>query len=592
MAALKIKRVRANKGSFKEVEFLEGLNIVIADRGADATSRDSRNGVGKSTLIEVIHFCLGSSLTRRHVIHQLRDTDWAFTLDLQIGDREVSVYRSLEDASHVTLSGSTQDLPGLHAAKVSLSGEIQVSAKSWKDCLGEVTFGVTEQVAAVKNSPSFRSLIPYFARSGRDAYLDAFTTSRQIRSWQKQVYSSFLVGLNWRHASEWQVLKDQEIQVKVPAPESAAHKRANLASLENERARLVSDQVRLKQQVTSFRVVPEYAAIESETRQITSRMRDLVNESAILSQMISRYEEQMSSESPGDLDRVRDIFGEAGLLFPESVNRELSDVIRFHNSVTAHRREYLHNEITRLRARSSEIGDELALLDSQRANKIHLLNDGGAVEELGALQFRLGRTQERLDEVEKKIGKLESVAAEEATVASGRQALLSRALLDRAERRPKWSTVISEFINATRYLYGEPGELNFGLNENGFTFETKMQRRGSNGVELMAIYAYDISLAQIWQKAENRPGFLMHDSLMFEGVDERQIALALEYGRDRAVANNFQYIAIINSDNLPVADLRELGLNWEDHVRLRLGDADPSQTLLGFRFGQADATTG
>jgi uncharacterized protein YydD (DUF2326 family) len=103
----------------------------------------------------------------------------------------------------------------------------------------------------------------------------------------------------------------------------------------------------------------------------------------------------------------------------------------------------------------------------------------------------------------------------------------------------------------------------------------------------MAIYAYDISLAQVWQRAENRPGFLLHDSLMFEGVDERQIALALRYGSDRAIENGFQYIAIINSDNLPVTDLRELGLDWEQNVRLRLGDADPSQTLLGFRFGQS-----
>jgi uncharacterized protein YydD (DUF2326 family) len=587
VAELKFKKLRANKSSFKEVEFTDGLNLILADRTEDATNRDSRNGVGKSTLIELLHFCLGSSVTKRNVIYQLRETDWAFTLDLRIGDQELSVRRSLDDSSRVVLWGATQNLPGLDAAKVSLAGEVQVSVKSWKDCLGELVFGIDERHAAVRNGPSFRSLIPYFARSGRDAYLDAFTTSRQIRSWQKQVYNAFLVGLNWRHAAEWQLLKDQENQVKIPAPESAAHKRANLASLENERARLVSDQLRLKQQVTTFHVVPEYAAIEEETRQITSRMRDLVNESAILSQMIARYEEQMSAESPGELDRVREIFSEAGLLFPDRVDRELSEVIRFHNDVTAHRREYLHNEITRLRSRSSEIKDELTLLDSQRADKIHLLNDGGAVEELGALQFRLGRTQERLEEVEKKIAELESVAAEEATVASGRQALLSRALLDRAERRPKWSTIISEFINATRYLYGEPGELNFGLNENGFTFETKMQRRGSNGVELMAIYAYDISLAQVWQRAENRPGFLLHDSLMFEGVDERQIALALRYGSDRAIENGFQYIAIINSDNLPVTDLRELGLDWEQNVRLRLGDADPSQTLLGFRFGQS-----
>ncbi|MEV5317117.1 DUF2326 domain-containing protein [Streptomyces sp. NPDC052687] len=102
----------------------------------------------------------------------------------------------------------------------------------------------------------------------------------------------------------------------------------------------------------------------------------------------------------------------------------------------------------------------------------------------------------------------------------------------------------------------------------------------------MSIYSYDIALAQVWQGALVSPGFLIHDSLLFEGVDERQIALALDYGKQACKRLDFQYIALINSDNLPIADLREIGLQWQDHVRLRLGDARPEDALLGFRFGQ------
>ncbi|MGW7312639.1 DUF2326 domain-containing protein [Streptomyces sp. NPDC054865] len=586
MASLKIRKVSANKDSFREVHFTDGLNLIVAERSLNSTDRDSRNGVGKSTLVEIVHFCLGSSVTQKNVIYQLRDGDWEFSLDLEYGESSFTVRRSLSQPSNVTLTNSARDLPSIDGAKIALNGEIEISVKAWKDVLGEICFGITGKIATEKYSPSFRSLISYFARSGRDAYLEPFTTSRQIRSYQKQVYNAFLVGLNWRHASEWQVLKDQEKRVRTPAPDSAVHKRSTLAALENEQVRLISDQQRLRSQVADFRVVPEYAAVEEQTQDLTTEMRELVNESAILAQKISRYEKQMSAESSGDLGRVKDLYKEAGLLFPESVSRDLSEVIRFHNEVTAHRREYLQNEIIRLRARAGEISASLNLLDEQRADLMRLLNEGGAVEDLGQLQFRLGRTQERLEEIGKRITDLESTAAEEATVASGRQALLSRALLDRAERRPKWSTVTSYFVEVTRYLYGQPGEINFGLNDNGFIFETKMQRRGSNGVDLMGIYSYDISLTQVWQGAEFKAGFLLHDSLLFEGVDERQIALALNYAKQVSEKLDFQYIALINSDNLPTADLRELGLLWEDHVRLQLGDSRPEDTLLGFRFGQ------
>ncbi|MEE1723558.1 DUF2326 domain-containing protein [Streptomyces sp. JV186] len=587
MAKLKIRRVFANQPSFREVAFFDGINLVVAERSIGSTERDSRNGVGKSTLIEVIHFCLGSSVTRKNVIYELRETDWAFSLDLEIDHYSVTVTRSFESPSTVTLSGNTDYLAEMMAAKVSLSGEIQVTVKAWKDYLGRLCFGLAEDAASMaKYTPSFRALISYFARSGRDAYLEPFTTSRQVRSWQKQVYNAFLVGLNWRHAAEWQELKDNDKRVKTPSHTSAAQKRQALAKLENERVQLISDQQRLRDQVATFRVVPEYAEVEAQTRVLTDQMRELANESTMVMQVIKRYEEQMRAESPGDLERVEELYREAGLLFSETVTRSLSDVLRFHSDVTRHRREYLHNELTRLRARSTEIQRELDARDRERANLMRTLNAGGAVEDLGALQFKLGRTQERLDEVEKRIEELESVAAEEATVASGRQALLSRALLDRAERRPRWSQVISNFVDVTRYLYGQPGELSFGLSENGFTFETKLQRRGSNGVDLMAIFAYDMSVARVWQSHDSHPGFLLHDSLLFEGVDERQIALALSYAKMHSESEDFQYIAFINSDNIPMTDLDELGIPWQGVIRLTLGDARPEDTLLGFRFGQ------
>ncbi|MFB8245294.1 DUF2326 domain-containing protein [Streptomyces sp. NPDC055952] len=586
MASLKIRKLGANKDSFREVSFEDGLNLIVAERNVTSSDRDSRNGVGKSTLVEIVHFCLGSSVTQKNVIHQLRGGEWEFSLDLEYGPYSFTVRRSLDKPTVVTLTNPARELPSMDAAKISLNGEFEITVKSWKDILGQICFGISEEMAAEKYSPTFRALISYFARSGRDAYLDPFTTSRQIRSYQKQVYNAYLVGLNWRHASEWQVLKDQEKRVRTPSQDSTSSKRSTLAALENEQVRLLADQQRLRDQVADFHVVPEYSAVQEQTQHLTTEMRELVNESAILKQKISRYEEQMSAESPGDLNRVKDIYSEAGLLFPESVNRELADVIRFHSEVTAHRREYLQNEIVHLRARANEISATLNTLDNQRAELIRLLNEGGAVEDLGQLQFRLGRTQERLEEIGKRIAELESSAAEEATVASGRQALLSRALLDRAERRPKWSSVTSRFVEVTQYLYGQPGEINFGLNDNGFVFETKMQRRGSNGVDLMSIYSYDISLAQVWQGATVSPGFLMHDSLLFEGVDERQIALALDYGKKACERLDFQYIALINSDNLPIADLHEIGLKWQDYVRLQLGDAQPEDALLGFRFGQ------
>ncbi|WP_344915606.1 DUF2326 domain-containing protein [Streptosporangium oxazolinicum] len=581
---MKILKIYANKPTFREIHLQDGLNLIVAERADTSSEHDSRNGVGKSTLLEIIHFCLGSSVSNKSVISHLKETDWQFSLELRIDDAVVHVTRGFLTPSQVILRGDIHSLGVIDEAELFPRTEAICTLKRWKDLLGALVFGLDDQVLTESAAPSFRALISYFARSGRDAYIDSFTTSRQIRTWQKQVYNAYLVGLNWHHASKWEMLRENEKLVRTLTAASSKRSQSEMADLENERVRLSSERERLEAQVANFKVVPEYRAVETAARNLTRRMRELANESSILSQMIEKYELQMETESAEDLNKVRQIYADVGLLFPDRLNRELEQVLEFHTTVTRHRREYLSNEIIRLRSQVDQIQLQLSRLDTERSEQMQLLSDGGAVEELGNLQFRLGRTLERLHETDKKLAGLETVAIDEATIASDRQALLSRAVIDRAERRPRWSAVIAKFVEATDHLYEESGALNFGLNENGFTFETKMPRQRSGGVENMAIFAYDLALTQVWSTRENHPAFLIHDSILYEGVDERQIALALQYAMTKGEACGFQYLALINSDNIPRADLAELGLNWRNHVRLELKDDDPAHTLLGYRF--------
>jgi uncharacterized protein YydD (DUF2326 family) len=58
-----IRKVSSSLTTFKEVDLTAGFNIILADRTKDSTKKDTRNGLGKSTFIDVIHFCLGGKLT-------------------------------------------------------------------------------------------------------------------------------------------------------------------------------------------------------------------------------------------------------------------------------------------------------------------------------------------------------------------------------------------------------------------------------------------------------------------------------------------------------------------------------------------------
>ena len=90
-------------------------------------------------------------------------------------------------------------------------------------------------------------------------------------------------------------------------------------------------------------------------------------------------------------------------------------------------------------------------------------------------------------------------------------------------------------------------------------------------------------LARLWSVEHKGLDFLVHDSVIYDGVDARQRALALELVAEISTKNNFQYICTLNSDMIPTSDFSE-GFNLDAFTRLRLSDADPSGSLLGIRY--------
>jgi uncharacterized protein YydD (DUF2326 family) len=100
----------------------------------------------------------------------------------------------------------------------------------------------------------------------------------------------------------------------------------------------------------------------------------------------------------------------------------------------------------------------------------------------------------------------------------------------------------------------------------------------------MQIFCFDLMLTEMSHKQGRGPGFLIHDSHLFDGVDERQVAKALQLGAERAEASGFQYIVTLNSDALPREGFRG-GFDIQSRVlETKLTDATETGGLFGLRF--------
>ena len=77
----------------------------------------------------------------------------------------------------------------------------------------------------------------------------------------------------------------------------------------------------------------------------------------------------------------------------------------------------------------------------------------------------------------------------------------------------------------------------------------------------------------------------MHDSTIFDGVDERQVARALMLAQLKSSELGFQYICLINSDMIPYQEFdAEFTNQFNDSIVLRISDEQEDGGLLGIRF--------
>ena len=579
-----ILSVRSNMPSFKAVEFTPGFNVILADRTKESTRGDSRNGLGKTTLFEIVHFCLGAGTRRKRGLLVAPLDGWTFTLEVQIKDRYLAVTRSIDEPSLVQLQGDVDDLTDVGERQ--LDGLV-VRIPDWNTFLGEQLFGLSLEEPLPKYQPTFRSLFSYVVRRDRDAFSSPFNHHRRQSEWDKQVNNAFLLDLTWQHASELQELKDNENTlngVRRAAREGLLQGLiGNLGNLEAERTRLDSEIRQQFEALQSFRVHPQYAEIEQTVNELTSSIQQMSNANIADGRLVDLYRSSLEDDQDPDTDALLEVYQEVGVTMPEIVRRRLEEVQDFHRQIVANRRAYLQSEIQRVESGRSQRSLELQAAIEKRAQSLQVLQTHGALQEFTALNELHLDLVSRRNDVDNRISNLQRFEQGRSEVRVSRELLLQTARRDFEERREGRATAINIFNSNSQALYSAPGDLVVNIADTGFRFDVDIMRSGSQGINNMKIFCYDLMLAQLWATKQPSPRLLMHDSTIFDGVDERQIAQSLELAHQEAENNGFQYVCALNSDTLPSNEFSP-SFDLQSFMRLRLTDESEEGGLLGIRY--------
>jgi len=569
---MRLIELTSNKTTFKTVRFnRSGVSLIIGSRKDPAHGEDdgrSYNGVGKSLLVEIIHFCLGSSTNKNFRQHL---PDWEFALRFEIGTTSYVAVRSTDKQSDVALNGQTYKL------------------KAFNELLGKLCFELPDWGGA---QLSFRALLPRFIRRSKADYNDPRVTAADREPYTILLRNLFFLGIDISLVENKFLLRTRQSELEMfernfkNDPFIREYYTGNKdASLQ---AKYLEEQIRrLENDLSQFAVAEDYYQIEREANELTAHLRALKNKRAVVENALSNVQKSLETRTDIPREKLLVVYHEIEQAFRRETLKHLQEVETFHSQLLANRMARLGKERMKLETERKNLEAEIHKLNSAVDAKLGYLSDKRALDQYAAVSAQLSELRakfQKLQDYQHLLHKSREDAAS-IRIKLAEENIKTNAYLDEtsAERESRLAVFASL---AKRFYPDAPAGItlhnNLGDNKTRYDFDVRIEADGSDGINAVKLFCYD--LAVLTAQQNHTMAFVFHDSRLFSDIDPRQRAVLFQTASTVSSHDGLQYIATVNQDQLDTlqADLspREFD-ELLGRTVLRLQDDGPESKLLG-----------
>jgi uncharacterized protein YydD (DUF2326 family) len=227
---------------------------------------------------------------------------------------------------------------------------------------------------------------------------------------------------------------------------------------------------------------------------------------------------------------IRHVYDQVGIyFFSDQVRERFEQVLEFHRRVAENRRAQLSGEQTRVKQRVAERRRRIDLLQRDLQEKLGLLRSGVALERLSRLQSDLNSLEAEMADLRQQIPRLRDVSEAQKRLTREIEEQVDLIGHDVQSREESRKFAVQAFAEISRHLYDEPGSLILGRSKGsaGFEIDTDIVGKKSGGKSHMQIFCFDWVLVEASKRQSKFPGFLVHDSHIFDGVDGAKLVSRL-----------------------------------------------------------------
>jgi len=596
---MKLSRLYSNKPDvFESVEFVQGLNVIMAEiRVPENRNKDTHN-LGKTTLGRLLDFCFLAKRDPKFFLfkHIELFSEFVFFLEIELEDASfVTIRRGVEEATKISFRRHKAGRQDFSVLPISEWDHQDMPFDRARDLLD----GLLDWRAL--KPWAFRKGLGYLLRS-QDDFRDVFHLRKFAAAhsdWKP--FLAHVLGFN-AHLVAQHYEKEERLTEKQTTAQTIRNELGgSVEDISKIEGILLLKQKEAEKKQKLLDAFDFRARDKDGTKQlvdeIDERIASLNAKRYSLNQnkkkIITSLEEDQILFDPDEAQRL---FEEAGILFKGQIKKDFQQLIAFNRAITDERRGYLQEEHAEIEADLKRINSELNALGKKRSDMLSFLSSTDIFGKYKQVSDEMVTLRADITSLERQRGflhRLKELRTEIRALTEDRGHLQMQIEADVEKQNSEqdslfsairlfFSEIVEEVIDRKALLSVSPnqaGHLEFKaeiLDESGNATSADL---GHTYRKLLCI-AFDMAVLRA-HLDDKFPRFVYHDGV-FESLDDRKKENLLTVIRRYAEMGLQPIITLIDSD-LPAQANADEPVFAADEVVMMLHDEDERGRLFKMR---------
>src|SRR3989344_568578 len=385
-----LKRLHSEPiGLFPSVEFKDGVNFIFGKKDKESDKKDSLNGIGKSLLVDLIDFCLLSTLRPDQNPRLSKAKKFmeghSIVLEFEIGGKDYLLKRN-------PTTPNKEIGFGVIGEEVKLYTDTEI-----KPVLADLMF-LNENYSGEYSNRWLRKLVPFFIKKERPKKGGEFTDPVKYlengKPMELNIYHLFLMGIDntlaYKNFDIQENLKEkQPLMNGVEKFVQETYGLENISTAHNEIDKIRRDIKGIETNIASFKLASEYEDAEERANKLTLRIKDLWYKNYNSRKNIESYKASYRQDVNINVNQIEKLYKEASELLAGQIKKTLNEAVQFREDLSNSRRKFLSKEIESINVEVKSNAGQITSLEEERAKVFSFLSAKAAISDLSEAYLSL-----------------------------------------------------------------------------------------------------------------------------------------------------------------------------------------------------------